>query len=216
MQNSDSEHSDLSHIYWMGGSPCGGKSTVSKIIAEQYGLQLYSIDEEMHHLMQDISAKAQPALTYWLTQSWDERWFQPADELLKFIIQAYDEEFTLCIEEIKAIPPSQPTLVEGNPLRPELVLPLLVEKHHAIWLIAGDRDMRHYYSQREWARHIVEETCDPEKAFDNWMNREIAFANMIRKSCEDHQMTFLLSDRQLPLEVKARKVADNFRLPCDL
>lgn len=216
MQNSDSEHSDLSHIYWMGGSPCGGKSTVSKIIAEQYGLKLYSIDAELDRLMKDYSAALPPALARWEAQNWEERWMQPVDELLSFVLMAYDEEFALCIEEIKAIPPSQPTLVEGNPLRPELVAPYLSHKHHAIWLIAQDEDLRHFYRQRIWAQHVVKETSDPERAFNNWLERDVAFAHLVREACDKHGFHALMSNRQQALEVKAHQVATIYQLPCDL
>ena len=209
-------NSELNHIYWMGGSPCGGKSSVSKIIAEQFGLKLYSIDEELRRLMKHISPKNQPALSLWESQSWEQRWMQPVDQLLKFVIQAYDEEFQLCIEEIKAIPPSQPTLVEGNPLRPQLVAPLLNKQYHALWLIAKEDDLRHYYRQREWIRDILKETSHPEKAFDHWMERDIAFAKLVREDCKTHHLQYMNSNRQLSIEAKAHQVAIHFQLARDL
>ena len=35
----------LSHILWIGGSPCAGKSTVADIIRDRYGIVLYQADD---------------------------------------------------------------------------------------------------------------------------------------------------------------------------
>ncbi|MEE4195501.1 MAG: hypothetical protein V2J07_09905 [Anaerolineae bacterium] len=207
---------NLPHIYWIGGSPCGGKSTVAQIIADQYHLNLYRIDDHIDRLMQHISPEAQPALCQWQSQTWEERWMQTVDVLLEFVLQAYDEEFQLCMQEINNIPSTRPTVVEGNPLRPELVSPYLKDPHHAIWLIADEEDLRYFYRQRVWAQQVVKECTDPQQAFEHWMKRDIAFANQIRSACITHQLPYLMSDRQLSLEVKAKKVASHFQLGCVL
>lgn len=204
------------HLFWIGGSPCGGKSTIAQIIAKNCNLNLYSIDDQLNHLMKDITPAKQPALCQWEAQSWEERWMQPVDQLLDFAIHAYDEVFWLCMEEITNIPSSQPTLIEGNPLRPELIMPYLFDRNHAIWLIAEGDDLRHYYSQREWAQHVVKETSNPDLAFTHWMDRDVAFANRIREDCETYHLPYIMSDRQQSLKMKARKVAAHFQFPCDL
>lgn len=210
------QNSNFNHLYWIGGSPCGGKSTIAKMLAKHCGLALYSIDDELPHLLQTITKEIAPALWEWEQQTWEERWMQSVDKLLEFVIQAYDESFHLCMEEIQSLPDSPPILVEGNPLRPEIIVPYLPDKHHAIWLIAKEDDLRHYYSQREWAHHVLKETSDPVLAFSNWMKRDIKFASNIRKACATHELPYLMSDRQLSLEMKAQKVADHFQLSCDL
>ena len=36
---------DFRHVYWIGGSGCAGKSTVTEILAERYGLATYHQDD---------------------------------------------------------------------------------------------------------------------------------------------------------------------------
>lgn len=38
-----------------------------------------------------------------------------------------------------------------------------------------------HYTQREWVPYILEGTTNPEQAFENWMQRDILFAQMVRK-----------------------------------
>lgn len=34
----------MTDIYYIGGSPCSGKSTVAEMIAEKYGFHYYKVD----------------------------------------------------------------------------------------------------------------------------------------------------------------------------
>ena len=38
-----------------------------------------------------------------------------------------------------------------------------------------------HYTQREWVPYILEGTTNPEQAFENWMQRDILFAQMVRQ-----------------------------------
>jgi adenylylsulfate kinase-like enzyme len=35
----------LAHILWMGGSPCSGKTSIADLLADQYSLVVYHVDE---------------------------------------------------------------------------------------------------------------------------------------------------------------------------
>lgn len=35
----------LSHIYWIGGSPCAGKTTIARKLAAEYGFTYYKCDD---------------------------------------------------------------------------------------------------------------------------------------------------------------------------
>lgn len=37
----------LAHVWWVGGSPCAGKSTLAAILARRHGLALYRCDEAL-------------------------------------------------------------------------------------------------------------------------------------------------------------------------
>ena len=52
----------LKNVYFIAGTPCGGKTTVSRALAEKYGIPVYDIDEHFpeHQAMSD--AVSQPAM----------------------------------------------------------------------------------------------------------------------------------------------------------
>ena len=37
----------LSHVLWVGGSPCAGKSSVTKFLGRRYGVQTYHVDNDL-------------------------------------------------------------------------------------------------------------------------------------------------------------------------
>ena len=61
----------LKNVYFVTGTPCGGKTTVSRILGKEYGIPVHDIDErfEEHRRMSD--AEHQPAMN---------RRFRDADE----------------------------------------------------------------------------------------------------------------------------------------
>jgi len=35
----------LSNVFWLGGSPCSGKSSISEILPQRFNLDVYHVDE---------------------------------------------------------------------------------------------------------------------------------------------------------------------------
>ena len=47
----------LENVYFIAGTPCGGKTTVSRALGEKYGILVYDIDErfEVHQRIADAA-----------------------------------------------------------------------------------------------------------------------------------------------------------------
>jgi replication-associated recombination protein RarA len=47
----------MPNVLWLGGSPCAGKTTIARMLAEKYGLRLYHFDRhEPDHIEQSRAA----------------------------------------------------------------------------------------------------------------------------------------------------------------
>jgi hypothetical protein len=196
----------------MGGSPCGGKSSVADWLSRNFHIPVYHIDAHINRHLAMITPQAQPALHRWETRTWDQRWLQPLDQLLQDAIDSYTEHFYLLLPELLERTATGPLIVEGNPLLPSLIIPYLANPSHAIYLIAPPALLRRYYSQRDWAVTILKQCSDPEQAFKNWMERDIAFARHVEEQCRQYHLRCLMSDENLSIESKAITVADHFGL----
>lgn len=72
----------LKNVYFISGTPCGGKTTVSRALGKKYGIPVYDIDErfEEHQRMSDPAS--QPAMN---------KNFKNADEFFGRSVEEYSE-----------------------------------------------------------------------------------------------------------------------------
>jgi 2-phosphoglycerate kinase len=211
---SDSKR-QLEGVFWLGGSPCSGKSSISEIITSRFGLDVYHVDEAFESHARRFDSLRQPALTKWSQSSWDQRWMQPVERLVQDVIACYREHFTLVLEDIFSLPKRQSLLVEGTALLPAQVASALSSPSHAIWLIpTGDFQMAHY-SKRDWVRGVLAQCSEPEVAFRNWMERDIRFAQWIEAEASATGLSLLRVDGHRTIEENAEAVARHFQLSVD-
>jgi 2-phosphoglycerate kinase len=120
----DTNRSLAVNILWIGGSPCSGKSSVSDLLANQYDLQLYRVDDALRHQLPRIVPARHPTLSAWLAASGDERWLKPIDTLVGDAIGCYRDHFSLVAEDLFWLHEKcdgsldRPILVEGTALLP--------------------------------------------------------------------------------------------------
>jgi 2-phosphoglycerate kinase len=207
---SDSKHK-LENVFWLGGSPCAGKSSISEIIASRFGLEVYHADEAFDLHAQNFDPIRQPTLTKWLASSWNQRWMQPVDSLVRDAIVCYQEHFTMILEDIFSLP-VRPWLVEGTALLPRAVASVLSRQSHAIWVIPTTDFQRVHYRERDWAQRVLAQCSNPEAAFDNWMERDTRFAKWIEAEANALQLPLLKVDGNRTIEENAEAVAGHFRL----
>jgi 2-phosphoglycerate kinase len=211
---SDSER-QLESVYWLGGSPCAGKSSISEIIASRFGLDVYRVDEAFESHAQRFDPLRQVALTKWLKSSWNQRWMQPVESLVQDVIACYREHFTLVLEDTFALPKRKSLLVEGTALLPAQVAGVLSRPSHAIWLIPTADFQRAHYSKRDWVRSVLAQCSEPEVAFHNWMERDIRFARWIEAEASATHFSLLRVDENRTIEQNAEAVARHFQLSVD-
>lgn len=199
-------------MFWLGGSPCAGKSSVSEVLARRFALDVYHVDESFERHVLSLDPSLQPALAAWCASSWDERWMQPPTDLVRNVIACYREHFDLILKDVLAATVRKPLLVEGTALLPRLVAGLLPERSHAIWMIPSADFHREHYSKRQWARVVVEQCKNPEAAFGNWMERDARFAEWVEAEASALNLQVLKVGGGQTIEDNAAAVAAHFQL----
>ncbi|MGD9093973.1 MAG: hypothetical protein PVF74_14080 [Anaerolineales bacterium] len=204
---------NLNHVYWMGGAPCSGKSSIADLIADRYGLLVYHCDEAFPEHVRGISPISQPCMHKWTNTPWEALWNQSLDMLLDEAIACYREHFDYILRDLIAVPQSERVLVEGNPLMPDLVDRYLTDPIRAIWLIPSDAFLRGIYPQRgQWVKEIVNQCQNPELCLNKWMDRDVAFAHWVNKNARDRDYKILNINGNLTISENAELVAAQFRL----
>lgn len=202
---------NLENVFWLGGSPCAGKSSVSEIVARRFGLDVYHVDEAFEIHAQRFASACHPALTKWSASSWDQRWMQPPDSLVQDVIACYQEHFTLILEDVLSLS-NRPLIVEGTALLPRPVARILTRQSRAIWMVPTAGFQRKHYSERDWVQGILAQCSNPEAAFENWMERDIRFAEWIVAEASTLNLATLKIDGNLTIEENADAIARHFQL----
>lgn len=85
-------------------------------------------------------------------------------------------------------------VIEGAALLPELLAALGVPTGRAVWVVPTGALQREHYTRRAWAGDLVERTIDPVAAFEQWMQRDARFAEMVTEQAHAVGYRVLVTD----------------------
>lgn len=205
------ENSWLTQTFWLGGSPCAGKSSVADRLVERYDLVLYRCDDAFDRHLAQSSIQDHPTLAAIRSMTWDEIWMRPVAMQVAAEFAAYREEWVMILQDLAHMPQDCPILVEGCALLPELVAALALP-HQALWFVPTPTFQRHHYGQREFIRYILAQCRDPQEAWQNWMERDEQFGRAVAADAAQHGFTVESVDGQRSLDELAQLAAVHFGL----
>src|SRR5687768_9267393 len=95
---------ELAHVYWIGGSPCSGKSSIAEALAATYNMQLYKADDAYFRHTKGVTPERQPIFYKIAHLSADELWMRDVEEQVIEELALYREEFPLIVDDLLALP----------------------------------------------------------------------------------------------------------------
>jgi hypothetical protein len=196
---------DLAHVRWIGGGSGAGKSTVAAALAGRHGLRVYHVERWTEFLSRTTPATA-PLLHAFAAMSPDQRWLGRSPREMHDTFHGFQGEcFDLVLEDLAALGPA-PTLTEGFSLLPRLVMPLLTDPAHAIWLLPTPAFRRAAFDARGSTWTIAGKTTDPPRALENLLARDALFTEELRRQSRLARARTLTVDGSLDVEATTRLV----------
>lgn len=192
---------DLGHVRWLGGGSGAGKSSVARALAvERPELVVVDTDALMADHARRAGPAAAPELARFVAATTDERWLGSTPQQMLETFHWYrGEAFDLLLDDVAALPPERPVLVEGFRLLPHLVAPLLADPSHALWLLPTPAFRRRAFTDRGSLDDVAGRTSDPPRALANLLERDALFTDRLRAQCADLGLRTLEVDGSWPL-----------------
>lgn len=203
----------LARVLWLGGSPCSGKSTVADRIAQRFGLRIYDCDEAWFRHGETAPDAAAPVL-HWLARATaEEIWLQRTVDLqVADAITSYRELFPYIVSDLCDMPGDTGIVAVGAALLPEFVSRLGVPAKRSLWMVPTESFQRHHYGKREWRHTILRSTSDPDRAWENWMLRDAAFAGEVIRQARHIPGRLIVVDGSRDVDSIEREVVNHFGL----
>ena len=207
----DTDTTCLEHVLWLGGSPCAGKSSIADILANQYSVKAYHVDEAFQKHSPHFTPDIYPINYKWTHTPWKELWMQSQETLLKEAIDAYSEHLRFIFADLRSV--EGLVIAEGTSLLPDYIKPLMNDFSRAIWVVPDEDFQREKYPQRgQFVSYILDQCEDPEQALQNWMDRDATFARWVVERTELLQLRCIQVGEQRSIEENAALVASHFQL----
>ncbi len=201
----------MANIYYIGGSPCSGKSTVTEILAAKYHLFYFKVDDFIDKYLKMGASKGYEICKKQDSLRADEIWMrEPALQCQEELLY-YKETFAFVLEDLMQIK-EKDIITEGAAYLPELMRKLDISNNRYI-SITPTRDFQiSHYKKREWISFVLEGCSDKEKAFSNWMERDVLFAKEVQKQCIKENYVSIINDGSIEVDEYVHRIATHFGL----
>jgi hypothetical protein len=201
----------MANIYYIGGSPCSGKSTVTEILAAKYHLFYFKVDDFIDKYLKMGASKGYEICKKQDSLRADEIWMREPVLQCQEELLYYKETFAFVLEDLMQIK-EKDIITEGAAYLPELMRKLNISNNRYI-SITPTRDFQiSHYKKREWISFVLEGCSDKEKAFSNWMERDILFAKEVQKQCIKENYVSIINDGSIEVDEYVHRIAAHFGL----
>lgn len=202
----------MTKIYYLGGSPCSGKSTIAQHLAQKYNLFYFKVDDylekykDMGAIRNDLICSKQKNMSSEEILMRDPA-LQCAEEF-----QFYSEVFNDIIGDLKKIHCESNIIAEGVVFCPELMKKIGIPINGYMALIPKPDFQITHYSQREWITYVLDGCSDKEKAFNNWMQRDILFAQRVEEDSKKSGYSCVINSGEKSIDELVTIVSSHFGL----
>ena len=201
----------MTNIYYIGGSPCSGKSTVAEILAEKYDLYYFKVDDFLEEYTKMGAAKGCEICKKQEEMSPEEIWMREPQLQCEEEFAFYEEVFEFVMADLQKINATG-IITEGAAYLPKLMKERGVSQNRYMAITPTAEFQIEHYKRREWVPYVLEGCSDKEKAFSNWMNRDILFAKEVQRQCAEEQYTSVINDGSITVEELVEKAVSCFDL----
>ena len=201
---------DLSHVYWIGGSGCSGKSTIADMMVKDFGFTVYHCDEHWDDHFSRAKPESQPLACTIRDMDWEDLFLLPPVEFAKLTSGFWEEDFEMIIDDLYALP-KEKLVVEGVSIDPKFVQDV-ADPQRVIIMIAFEEFQRAHYLKRDFAKSWFQEFNDPKRVFDNLMKSNALLAKSVENRARELGFKVIIIDEKSTISNNMNIVKKHFKL----
>ena len=175
----------------IGGSPCSGKSTAAEHIAQEYGAYYFKVDDHLSELIKQAADNGSAVCNAIQQMSPEEIWMREPEVQCKEEFEVYRDIAPFVFDMISRIE-ADLIITEGAAYTPEVMETYTADGY--VTIVPSPEFQVSHYREREWVPYVLEGCSDKDKAFDNWMQRDILFAQQIQAECVTSGIPYKVND----------------------
>ena len=202
----------MQNVYYIGGSPCCGKSTIAERISKKYGFLHYRADDFWTEFVKKGAEEGDAWLQHISALSVDQLWLMEPEKLREQELLTYGKLFAYFIEAIQSLDKNTPVIAEGAAFLPSLISKIGVDKAHYICVVPTKQFQISHCAKRIWVKDALAFYADKEKAFSHWMERDALFAVSVLKQARQAGYEALVVDGAKTVDENFRFVVEAFML----
>ncbi|MCM1989033.1 hypothetical protein [Oceanirhabdus seepicola] len=199
-------------IYWIGGSPCCGKSTISEMLVKEFGFEMYKCDDYLERYIQLGVENGVEIMKKVKSMNLDETWFRDIEEQVEDEFKFYREALKIIVADLEKNYKGKSVLVEGAVILPEFIKNNGIDNSNYICMVPTKEFQIDNYSKREWVKYYLDGCSDTKKAFENWMKRDVEYAKIVKENAKDYGMNVIVVDGSKSIEDNYLRVKKLFGL----
>ena len=202
----------LRNVYFLAGTACGGKTTMSKIIAEKYGF--YLVDESKFFDAHKKIANEidQPAMTKKFP-NWEYYFNRPPVEYSEWLSNSGAEELEMSLIDLIILSQDKKVIVDIH-VNPKTAK-LFTEYNQIAFLVAEPEYVISDYYDRDGHREIYQcimSLSNPEKTLQNVNNMFVYGTNKMIDSIYDSGLFYIKRDLNSTVEKTLALLEEHFKL----
>lgn len=187
------------NVFYIGGSPCSGKSTIAEILSQKYGLHYFKVDDHLDMYTKMGAEAGGPICRKQIEMHPEQIWMRTPKVQCEEELQFYEEIFPYILDDLESLDSGCTVITEGAAYLPKLMKQISIPGNKYIAMVPTEAFQIYHYSKREWVPFVLAECRDPEKAFQNWMQRDILFAKEVAQQCSTWDYEILTNNGDDPI-----------------
>ncbi len=197
----------MNNIFWLGGTPGGGKTATAHYICKKYGFNCYSCDD---YLKKHIRLGSNIGKTVCKYLQHSPIIHQDTEKSVKLTVELYKEIFEYILKDIDAL--KYPLLIEGCSLLPELLAKRQINPQNIFYLFPTDTFYLKVFNSRFNMIAEFEYLTEPLPFVEYWNKRDMLFSKNMIANTDQYNYKKQIIDGKISIPSIAAIIAKHFRI----